>query len=205
VFGRKKDADRSGSTSVTAEPPAPETGAPGAPRARQTPAKGRPTPSRKEQEAARRRPLVPEDRKAAKAQSREASREQRLRAQAGMAAGDERFLGPRDRGPQRRFARDWVDSRYSVGEYLMIVALLAIAVLLFPNQNVALYGVYVIWALMIVAILDAFLMSGRMKKAVQAKFGTVEPGVRWYAAMRSFTLRRLRLPKPQVKRGQRPS
>jgi hypothetical protein len=29
--------------------------------------------------------------------------------------------------------------------------------------------------------------------------------VRWYAAMRSFTLRRLRLPKPQVKRGQRPS
>ncbi|GAB2607821.1 DUF3043 domain-containing protein [Kocuria arenosa] len=172
---------------------------------RQTPGKGRPTPSRRQQEAARRRPLVPEDRKAAKAQSRDAAREQRVRAQAGMAAGDERFLGPRDRGPQRRFARDWVDSRINVGEYLMVVALLALVILFFPVQEVATYGVYLIWALMILGIVDAVLSTARMKKAMQAKFGTVERGVRWYAAMRSFTMRRLRLPKPQVARGERPS
>ncbi|MFW6187747.1 MAG: DUF3043 domain-containing protein [Actinomycetota bacterium] len=172
---------------------------------RQTPGKGRPTPSRKEREAARRRPLVPEDRKAAKAQSRDAAREQRLRAQAGMAAGDERFLGPRDRGPQRRFARDWVDSRHNLGEYLMVVALVAIVVLFFPVQQIATYGVYVIWAVMVLGVVDAVLSTGRMKKAMREKFGTVEPGVRWYAAMRSFTMRRLRLPKPQVARGERPS
>ncbi|MFE7631021.1 DUF3043 domain-containing protein [Kocuria sp. NPDC057446] len=172
---------------------------------RQTPGKGRPTPSRRQQEAARRRPLVPEDRKAAKAQSRDAAREQRMRAQAGMAAGDERFLGPRDRGPQRRFARDWVDSRINVGEYLMVVALLALVILFFPVQEVAAYGVYIIWALMILGIVDAVFSTARMKKAMQAKFGTVERGVRWYAAMRSFTMRRLRLPKPQVARGERPS
>jgi hypothetical protein len=70
---------------------------------------------------------------------------------------------------------------------------------------VATYGVYVIWALMILGIVDAVLSTARMKKAMQAKFGTVERGVRWYAAMRSFTMRRLRLPKPQVARGERPS
>ena len=31
------------------------------------------------------------------------------------------------------------------------------------------------------------------------------PGLRWYAAMRALQLRPLRLPKPQVKRGQFPN
>ncbi|MCJ8503411.1 DUF3043 domain-containing protein [Kocuria flava] len=186
---------------MTAQPPADEA----VPAPRQTPGKGRPTPSRREREAARRRPLVPEDRKAAKAQSRDAAREQRLRAQAGLAAGDERFLGPRDRGPQRRFARDWIDSRFNLGEYLLVVAVVALFVLFFPNQNVAAYGVYVIWALMVLGIVDAVVTTGRMKKAMRAKFGDVEPGVRWYAAMRAFSMRRLRLPRPQVKRGERPA
>ena len=57
----------------------------------------------------------------------------------------------------------------------------------------------------VLGIADAVLSTGRMKKAMREKFGTVEPGVRWYAAMRSFTMRRLRLPKPQVARGERPS
>ncbi|MFI7482274.1 DUF3043 domain-containing protein [Kocuria sp. M1R5S2] len=201
MFGRKKDADRAGSTSATAEPARPEPEAPG-PR---TAGKGRPTPSRREREAARRRPLVPEDRKAAKAQSRDANREARLKAQAGLAAGDERYLGPRDRGPQRRFARDWVDSRYNVGDFLMIVLLAAILVLFFPNPVVQTYGVYVVWAFTVLALVDTIFMTARLKKAAQAKFGTVQPGLRWYASMRTLTLRRTRLPKPQVSRGQRPS
>lgn len=202
MFGRKKEADRAGSTSVTAEPAGPET-APGRPR--QTPGKGRPTPSRREQEAARRRPLVPEDRKAAKAQSKEAARADRLRAQAGMAAGDERYLGPRDRGPQRRFARDWVDSRFNLGDVVMVVLLLAVVVLFFPNELVRNYGVYVVWAFTLIAVLDTFLMTQRLKKAAEAKFGQMQPGLRWYAASRALTLRRTRLPKPRVSRGQRPS
>jgi hypothetical protein len=200
VFGRKKDADRAGSTSATAEPARPEEAA-----GRQTPGKGRPTPSRREREAARRRPLVPEDRKAAKAQSRDANREARLKAQAGLAAGDERYLGPRDRGPQRRFARDWVDSRYNVGDFLMIVLLAAIVVLFFPNQLVQSYGVYFVWAFTVLAVLDTIFMTARLQKAARAKFGTVQPGLRWYAAMRTLTLRRTRLPKPQVARGRRPA
>jgi hypothetical protein len=37
---------------------------------------------------------------------------------------------------------------------------------------------------------------------MQEKYGDkVEKGLRWYAAMRSIQMRGMRLPKPQVKRG----
>lgn len=190
---------------MTAPPPAPGPTGGAARDARRTPGKGRPTPSRRQQEAARRRPLVPEDRKAAKAQSRGTAREQRLRAQAGMAAGDERYLGPRDKGPQRRFARDWVDSRYNLGDFVMIVLLGALVVLFFPNQYIQLYGIYAIWAFVLLTAVDTFVMSHRLKKAAAARFGGAERGIRWYAAMRAITLRRTRLPRPQVSRGRRPA
>ena len=166
--------------------------------------KGRPTPTRKEREAARRRPLVPEDRKAAKLESRQAERERRARAQAGMAAGDERFLGPRDAGPQRRFARDWVDSRFNMGEYVLIFLLIVFLLLFLPVQSVATALIVVVYAYIGLCVVDAIIMTARMHSAMQRRFGTVQRGTRWYAAMRAFTIRRLRLPKPQVRRGERP-
>jgi alkylation response protein AidB-like acyl-CoA dehydrogenase len=75
-----------------------------------TSGKGHATPSRAEQEAARKRPLVP-DTKEAKARAKADLAAQRDKARVGMAAGDERYLTARDKGPQRRFARDYVDSR----------------------------------------------------------------------------------------------
>ena len=166
--------------------------------------KGRPTPTRKEQEAARRRPLIPADRKAAKAESRQAERERRAQAQAGMAAGDERYLGPRDAGPQRRFARDWVDSRFNIGEYVLVVMLAVIVFLFLPVQSVALTLIWVVYGYIALCVLDAVVTTQRMHAAMRRKFGTVQRGTRWYAAMRTFTIRRLRLPKPQVRRGERP-
>ena len=58
--------------------------------------KGAPTPKRSAQEAARKRPLVPEDRKASKAAERAAVAEQRLKMRQAMDSGDEKFL-PRAR------------------------------------------------------------------------------------------------------------
>lgn len=185
-----------GATSEPVEPaePAPTDGR-----------KGRPTPSRKEQEAARKRPLVPADRKLAKAESRQAERERRAVAQAGMAAGDERYLGIRDRGAQRRFARDWVDSRYNIGEFVLIFLILMLFILFLPNQAIGLTFIWIMYGYIGLCVLDAVITTSRMHSAMRAKFGEVQRGTRWYAAMRTFTIRRLRLPKPQVRRGERPA
>ena len=67
-----------------------------------TPKKGRPTPSRKEQVAARRRPIVGADRGAAKTADREAAAELRARQREAMRTGDEKYLPIVDKGPQRR-------------------------------------------------------------------------------------------------------
>jgi len=78
--------------------------------------KGRPTPKRREAEQARRRPLVPDgrgDRKALKAQAK-VRREREYQA---MITGDDRNLPPRDKGPVRRWVRDYVDARHNAGEY----------------------------------------------------------------------------------------
>jgi hypothetical protein len=57
------------------------------------------------------------------------------------------------------------------------------------------------------AIIDAVFLGMRLKKRLGEKFGEdrVQPGFRWYAAMRAFQFRPLRVPKPQVKRGSFPS
>ncbi|WP_144942913.1 DUF3043 domain-containing protein [Kocuria salsicia] len=207
MFGRKKADQSSGSTAVraTAVKDSTDSSVRGAQSAATGGKKGRPTPTRREQEAARRRPLIPEDRKAAKEESKQLERERRAQAQAGMAAGDERYLGPRDAGPQRRFARDWVDSRFNIGEYVLIVLLLIVVVMFLPLQSAALTLIYMVYGYIVLCVVDAAITTTRMHSALRRKFGTVQRGTRWYAAMRTFTIRRLRLPKPQVRRGERPA
>jgi len=172
--------------------------------------KGRATPSRKEREAANRRPLVPADRKAARVADRSRMRTERERQQAGLAAGDERYLPARDKGPQKKFARDFVDARWSVGEFLVpvVVVLLLVTFLPFPSDiksSVSSYVLIVVWAFFLLTVIDCLVMGGLLARHLREKFGDVERGVRWYASMRAIQLRPLRMPKPQVKRGQRPA
>ena len=79
--------------------------------------KGRPTPKRKDAEAKRvTNSLAPAKNRADKAKQKEMSKQQRLSARSAYMRGDENALPARDRGPARRFVRDFVDSRRSVGE-----------------------------------------------------------------------------------------
>ncbi len=166
--------------------------------------KGRATPSRKEQEAANKRPLVPSDRRAARGQSRTQVTSERDRARAGMAAGEERYLPARDKGPQKRYTRDFVDARWNVGEVLMPVLVLVILSYFLPRQ-ISQYALIGVWAVLAVVVIDGVVLRFQLKSRLTAKFGSMERGVAWYAFMREIQLRLMRLPKPQVKRGQYPS
>ena len=167
--------------------------------------KGAPTPTRREQEAARKRPLVPNDRKQAAKDARAAGAVAREKARIGMAAGDERYLPVRDRGAQKRYVRDYVDARFGIGEFMLPVMAIVIVLTFIPDYTVQTYGILVLWAFFIIAVIDVVILGFTLNRKLAAKFGAdkVEK-VRWYAAMRSLQLRVIRLPKPQVKRGQFP-
>jgi hypothetical protein len=172
--------------------------------------KGHATPTRKEREAANKRPLVPTDRKLAAKEARAANAAARERARVGLAAGDERYLPARDKGPQKKFARDWVDARFSIGELLIPIMLVIILIsfIQVPGSDpyiVANIANGIMWIFVAVLLVDVMIMSARMKSRMVKKFGAVERGVRWYAMMRTLQMRFMRMPKPQVARKQFPS
>jgi Protein of unknown function (DUF3043) len=164
--------------------------------------KGRPTPTRKEREAANIRPIVgqktPEARKADKSRLNE----ERAKARAGLLAGEERYLGPRDKGPQKRMARDIVDARlFTVGEILIPAMLIIILTTNISNSVIITAGIVVLYAILVAVVIDSTLIMRKVKSEIERKYGSVDRGVRWYAASRGFQMRPMRLPKPQVKRG----
>lgn len=167
--------------------------------------KGRPTPSRKEAQAAKAQPLVGSRDKAARKVQRQKETAARERARAGMMQGDERYLTARDRGPQRRYVRDYVDARFSIGEFL-IPAMLLVLIMTFLPPQFQIYSLVAIWAYLALSVADAIILGLALKRKLAAKFGEqqVQPGFRWYAAMRALQFRMLRMPKPQVKRLQFP-
>lgn len=171
------------------------------------PSKGHATPTRKEREAANQRPLVPSDRKGASKEYRAQQAEARNRARIGMAAGEEKYLPIRDRGVQKRYARDYVDARYNVGELMVPFMFLVIIMTFLPDQNIAQLGILTLWGFFFIAIIDVLFATWSLRRRIDAKFGEgkMERGVRWYAAMRTLQMRQLRLPKPQVKRREFPN
>jgi hypothetical protein len=168
-----------------------------------TTGKGRPTPKRKAAEKAHSRGIVSDRSKEAKRADRAKIAEERKVAREGMLRGEERYLTARDRGPQKRLARDVVDSRFTIGELVMPTLFLVILVSSVPNEAVQLATLLAMWSLFLLMAIDAWLLGRKVKKVVAARFGTdrLEGGLAWYSAMRSMQMRPMRIPKPQVKRG----
>ncbi|MER6060168.1 MULTISPECIES: DUF3043 domain-containing protein [unclassified Streptomyces] len=168
--------------------------------------KGRPTPKRSEAQSQRRSVAhTPTNRKEAAKRQREDRRQALERQRQALATGDERYLPARDKGPVRKFARNWVDSRFNVAEFFLplAVVILVLSVVRVPAiQSIAL----LLWLVVIVLIvLDAAFSGFRLKKRLAERFPDENTrGAVAYALMRSLQMRRLRLPKPQVKRGERP-
>ncbi|ROS73033.1 DUF3043 domain-containing protein [Cellulomonas sp. PhB143] len=163
--------------------------------------KGRATPKRKEAEAANRRPLVPGDRKAAAKDARSKSREARARQQQALQNGDERYLPERDKGPLKRYVRDYVDARWNLGEFFLVVAFVALGLMIVTSSmpQLSVVVTMVLYGMVLITIVDAVLMWRGLKRRLLAKFGDVPSGTMMYAVMRAFQIRRARLPKPNHK------
>lgn len=164
-------------------------------------AKGRPTPKRREAEKGRRRAMAaPRDRKEAYRQSRERSRAERGRQMEALKAGDERHLPARDRGPVRKYARDFVDSRRSVAEFFLPLALLILLLTWFGSAQVKLFGGSLWLALVVLIVLDTFVLVYRLGRGLRRGFPDVSTrGAMTYALMRSMQIRRFRLPPPRIR------
>ena len=181
-----------------------------------TPGKGRPTPKRREAEQRKRGPVAPpprttreamkrargnkEERKELAAKRREIRAKQRER----MMAGDEKYLMPRDRGPVKAFIRDAVDSRRNLLGLFMPLAILIFIALLVPNPMVQSYTTLLCLLMLVAMIFEGILTGSRITRLVRQKFPK-EPvrglSIGWYAFIRASQLRKLRVPKPRVRAG----
>jgi hypothetical protein len=197
-----------GGAAQTEEAPAKKTPPP------QQAAKGRPTPKRSEAERARYRSiqggttsgrtsqatrdpgrkLTPEE----KQREKERNRSDRARRQADLQAGN----GPRDRGPVRKFARDYVDSHRRLSNYWMIVILVLIVAVPTLGKQVQGFYSYIEMALVLIIVGDGYLLGQKIKKQAAERFpGESTQGVAWYSGMRAMQMRFMRFPKPTVKPG----
>ena len=169
-------------------------------------AKGHPTPTRKEAEAARRqRAKAPMDKKAAQKLLRERRAESNAKMREGMRRGDERYLPARDQGPVKRFIRDFVDARLSIAEFLLPLLVIVMVMQYSGNKEMVAFGSNLMSVTLLVVLADTMWMVFRLKRALREKFPDENlKGTTFYTLMRTIQLRWLRLPKPKVKIGGAP-
>src|SRR6516162_1217052 len=176
--------------------------------------KGRPTPKRSEAERNRYRSitgsttsgrgtrtgsgpkekLTPENKASARAE--------RIRRTEAMRRGEDWALSPRDRGPVRKLARDYVDSHRRPSEYYMYVVLLLLVALLSRNATLNTYVSPLVLVLIVVVVIDAYLIRRALLKLAAERYpGESTRGMTTYAVMRALQIRRFRMPAPRLKPG----
>ena len=188
--------------------PTPETGSQG---------KGRPTPTRKEAEAARKAALAgTTDPKASRKAERSAARQARYDAQQALRSGDEKRLPARDAGPVKSFVRDSVDGRISMGEIFIPVAVLVLVLGFVRVQAVQVVLLWVWLFVLIGVVVDSMFIVWRLRRNLRLQFPDADPkssyghdargnltyglkGATTYGVIRSLQIRQLRLPKPKVR------
>jgi hypothetical protein len=204
VFGRKQT--QKAAVAAPAEPSGPPSG------------KGRPTPRRREAEQANRRPVVSggrtaavkpgatkEEKKAARQAQRAVTQSDRTKMRQAMLTGDERYYPARELGPARRWARNYVDARRGVGEYFLFFAIAFLVLSQFRNSLLNFALAVLLYVGMLAMAVDFYFLRRKVIRETTARYGADKAtGVGMYAISRSLQIRRLRLPRPQVKRGEYP-
>jgi hypothetical protein len=196
---------RSSNTDLVDPDQAAADGSDDAPQARPgwTAPKGAPTPKRSAAQANRRQPYqAPADRKAAGKQSRQRSQQDRVRRTQALQRGEEWALTAKDRGPVRALARDVVDARRGFGEYYMIMVVVLLALLFLPGSSTKIIADLVVLALVLLIVAEGWFVGQRVKRLAAERFpGQSTRGITMYTVMRGISMRRMRVPKPRVGRG----
>ena len=167
-------------------------------------AKGRPTPKRSEAERKRRQPITGSRAPAAPRTPEEKSkaRTDRSRRYEAMKAGESWALNPRDRGPARALARDYIDSKRRISEYYMYLLVVLLAAIFIRNKAVQDYISPLVLVLVLIILIDAQFIRYRLRKLVSERLpGESTRGLTVYAMMRALQIRRFRIPAPRVHPG----
>lgn len=179
-------------------------------------AKGRPTPKRRDSQGRRGPVTAPKTRKEAYARQKQMAKSQPRKAAAGASAkprtvaeqraalkrGDESALPRRDQGKTRRLARDYVDSKRMVSNYLLVLFPILIAGSFIP----ALAAIQLVVLVVFIGLLGEWFVTGKRIRAMALeRYGEAQGGnmsIGFYAGSRAYLPRRWRLPGPQVERGE---
>lgn len=165
------------------------------------------TPKRSAAERRRVTEPPPANNREAAKRRRERMRAERAEAMEGMRAGDERYLMARDRGPERALVRDIVDSRRTAGTWFFVGAFVVLAGSFGNPRPEILLISNLLWVVLTLAlVLDSVLICRRIKKLVRERFPKSDQrmgSLYLYGVMRAISFRKMRVPKPRVKIGEK--
>jgi hypothetical protein len=166
--------------------------------------KGRPTPKRKEAEAARRQKAAPpRDRREAKARMKSERAKERQRSMDALRSGDERLYPVRDQGKARHIARNWVDGRRNFGEIFWPVVITALVMLFLPVPALQQASTVVLLGFYILITADSAWSLFGLRRTLHREVPDAgdRRGALAYAFGRSIQSRKRRMPIPKVERG----
>ncbi|GAA1837292.1 DUF3043 domain-containing protein [Microlunatus capsulatus] len=156
--------------------------------------KDRPTPTRREAEAARRervnRTLSPKEARRAASQQNRAARM--------------RTLSAREAAPEKALMRDYVDTRFSLGEFLLpsLVVILALSFLTAVYPTVSAITTILMYVFILAVLADCYFLWRGFKRVLADRLpGAPTRGLMMYGVNRSIQIRRFRMPAPRLKRG----
>jgi hypothetical protein len=178
--------------------------------------KGRPTPKRSAAEAnryrtltgsttsGRGRPAATDTRRKLTPEEKAKARQDRTRQMQAMRRGEDWALGPRDRGPAKKLARDYVDAHRRPMEFYMYALIVLVIALFAGRSHSALASYMQIFLLVIIAVIavDAYFLRRSIVNVIHERLpGESTRGLALYSIMRALQLRRFRTPSPRLKPG----
>ncbi len=109
---------------------------------------------------------------------------------------------PRDAGPEKRLARDVIDSRFTYGQVFFVLIFVVFALSIIPDATDQEHRQLRRAVQPHLMVVDGAMNGRRAKNAVIAKYGADNVrGISAYAFMRALLPRRFRRPPPRVSRG----